>query len=437
MAFRFVHTADLHLDSPFAGLTAEAPESVARTLRESTSLTWQRVVGLAIDAQADFVVVAGDVFELQNHTLLGQVRFRDGLADLSRAGIPAFVATGNHDPEPGWERGVTWPPSAHRFGPDRVVGVPVLRDGEEIARVYGIGHATANVRDNLARRFARDSDVPFAVGVLHANVGGQPGHAAYAPCSIADLRATGMEYWALGHIHRPAVLCETGPTVIYAGNPQGRDPGEIEPRGCFVVDVDRAGLVHPRFEPVDVVRWQAVRVEIDGLEDDDALIDAVVRAVGDAQSAAGRSIVARVTLVGRGPVHARLRRTGAAGDVRQLARERLGLGEPFAWIESVADRTRPPVDVDRRREAPDFLGAFLREVADLRTKLAERAPTGEIPVDADEHEGRRWLERELAELFDSRRARLALKLDADDAERLRRLVDEAERLVVDRLAEAD
>ena len=206
--FRFLHTGDLHLDSPFVGLTAEAPPEVARALRDSTLQAWERIVKLALDEQVDFAVVAGDAFEHANRTLLAQVRFRDGLERLATAGIPSFVVTGNHDPLSGWEPTVRWPEAVHRFGAEAVEGRPVLRAGREIARVYGISYPVRDVTENLALRFRRDADTPYAVAVLHANVGGQPGHLPYSPCTLSDLRASGIEYWALGHVHKPGILSQ-------------------------------------------------------------------------------------------------------------------------------------------------------------------------------------------------------------------------------------
>ena len=119
MAFSFVHTGDLHLDSPFVGLTAEAPPDVATLLRESTILAWRNIVDLALAEQVDFLLVAGDAFEHANRTLRGQLVFRDGLARLAEAGIASFVVTGNHDPLDGWEPSVTWPSSRTASRPTR------------------------------------------------------------------------------------------------------------------------------------------------------------------------------------------------------------------------------------------------------------------------------------------------------------------------------
>jgi exonuclease SbcD len=428
--FRFLHTGDLHLDSPFAGITADAPPDVARVLRDATLTAWERIVALALAEGVDFVVVAGDVFEQANRTLLAQVRFRDGLARLAAAGVASFVVTGNHDPLSGWEPAVAWPEAAFRFGADDVTGVPARRDGEEIARVYGMSYAVRDVRENLARRFRRDADAPFAIGLLHANVGSQPGHLPYAPCNLADLRASGMDYWALGHIHRPAVLSGANPTVVYCGNPQGRDPGEPEPRGCYVVSVDRAGRADPVFHATDVVRWRLLDVPIDEVPGEEALVESVATAADSARADAGRSVVVRLTLTGRGPLHASLRRSGVLDEVRQLAQERLGTGAEFAWIESLRDGTRPTIDPAGLGAPGTFLGELLTEGAAARASLVGPATGGE---GADAADALAW-EEVLDEVYGHQRVRRVLAGRRPDARRVVELLAEAEQVVVDRLA---
>ncbi len=414
--FRFLHTGDLHLDSPFVGLTTEAPGSVSAVLREATLESWKRVVALALQERVDFFLVAGDAFENANHTLRGQLAFRDGLAELARAGVPSFVVTGNHDPESGWGPSVGWPDRVHRFPTTHVEGRSVLRGDDEIARIYGIGYPKRDVTANLAAKFRREPSVPFAVGLLHANVGGDTSAGNYAPCTIGDLRDADMDYWALGHIHRHRVISAARPTAVYCGNPQGRDPGEMEPRGCYVVSVDDAGGIRPEFHPTDVARWQQLDVSIDGLTDDEALIERVAAAVDEARSAADRSIVARVRLVGRGPVHRTLRRHGMVADVLTVTRERLGDAVPFAWVESIRDDTRMELALDERRRADDFLGDVLRRFEEART--ADPAELDDV----------------LDGLYANERARRYLRDRRPDAAEVSRLVDSAEAIVADRLA---
>lgn len=425
--FRFLHTGDLHLDSPITGLSAEAPPRVLGVLRDATTAAWQAVVRTALEEQVDFVIVAGDVFEVASPTLLGQTRFRDGLAELARAGIRSFVVHGNHDPADGrsWAPSLAFPEAVHRFGTTAVESVPVMRQGTEIARVHGRSYPRAAVTDNYAAGFRASADAPFSIGLLHTNVGDRPGHANYAPCSVEDLRSSGMDYWALGHIHQPGPVM-ADPPAFYSGIPQGRDPGEVGPRGCYVVEVDAARRLHARFVATDVARWQPVDVSIAELTDDEALLRACREAIGTAVDAAdGRSLVIRMRIAGRGPLHAHVARPGYLEDLRQLLNEDGAGASPFAWVDSVRDATRADVDVDLRREAPDFVGDFLRTAASARRSART--------TDPEEHE--RWLHLlrgAVAPVFDEsqRGRRLLREVRPGDEELTGDLLDEAEALAL-------
>lgn len=432
--FRFLHTGDLHLDSPVEGLSAEAPAEVLSVLRSATTEAWRRVVGVALEHRVDFVVIAGDVFEIASPTLLGQTRFRDGLARLADARIASFVVHGNHDPLDGrsWAASLAFPAEVHRFGTDAVTAVPVMREGREIARIHGRSYPRAAVTENYAAGYRAEAGAPFSVGLLHTNVGDRPGHANYAPCSVDDLRASGMDYWALGHIHQPGQVLDD-PPAIYCGIPQGRDPGELGARGCYLVEVDSARRVTAHFVATDVVRWHPIEVAIEDLADDEALRRTCREAVGGALEAADdRSLVVRLRLVGRGALHATLGRAGYLDDLRQLLNEERSLATPFAWVESIRDGTRPDVDLETRRDTPDFVGDFLRTVATARRS--------DRTTDPEEHE--RWrsiLRSSVAPLFDeSLRGRrlLAGKRPTDEA-LVGDLLDEAETMGVDLLLAAE
>ena len=431
---RFLHTGDLHLDSPLQGLSADAPPDVLALLRAATTDAWRNVVRTAIDERVDFVLVAGDVFEVASPTLLGQTRFRDGLARLADAGIRSFVVHGNHDPLDGrsWAPSLAFPDAVHRFGTAAGEWVPVTRDGREIARIHGRSYPRQAVTDNYAAEFRADPDGPFAVGLLHTNVGDRPGHANYAPCSLGDLRASGMGYWALGHIHQPGQVLADPPTY-YCGIPQGRDPGELGARGCWLVDVDVAGRVESRFIATDVVRWHPLELDIAGVADDEELRRACREAVARAiDGADGRSLVIRLRLVGRGSLHATVRRPGYLDDLRQLMNEERSASVPTAWVESVRDATRSDIDIESRRDSPDFVGDFLRTVASARR-------SGRT-TDPEEHE--RWttaLRAAVAPLFDeSQRGRRILRgARPPDEELVGVLLDEAELLGLDLLLAAE
>src|SRR3990170_6276133 len=267
-AFRFVHTADLHLDSPFVGIQ-EVDDRVASELREATFRTFDRIVELCLERRADFLLVAGDIYDGRDRSLRAQLRLRDGLKPLSEAGIPSFIVHGNHDPLDSWAATLEWPDRVHIFGGKSVTAQAVERNGETISHVYGISYPTQEVRKNLARRYQRTEDGPFAIGLLHCNVGDDTGHEPYAPCSLADLVQPGMDYWALGHVHNHRILSGKEPMIVYPGNPLGRNPRELGARGCYVVEVDETGHPTAEFIAVDTIRWLWESVPIGELSTDE------------------------------------------------------------------------------------------------------------------------------------------------------------------------
>ena len=201
---RFVHAADLHLDSPFQGIRSQAPEHVAQTLHRATFAAFENIIDLCIRERVDALLVAGDVYDGADRSLRAQLKFVEGLARLDAAGIRSFICHGNHDPLDGWEARLDLPPGCVRFGPE-VTGEPVFPNDPERAAVYGISYPRRDVRENLSTLFRGiASGGGYKVGLLHANVGGNPSHDSYSPCSVADLENSGIDYWGVGPRPHPA-----------------------------------------------------------------------------------------------------------------------------------------------------------------------------------------------------------------------------------------
>ena len=347
-SFSFVHAADLHLDTPFSGVHAVAPH-VAEVLRDASLRAFDAVVELAIARDAAFVLVAGDVYDGAERGLRAQLRFRDGLQRLAEAGIAAFVVHGNHDPvDTGWSAlGSVWPAGVTVFGTREVAVIPVVREGEQIATVQGISYARRDTVENLARRFVRPMGEGVHIGLLHCNVEGASGaHANYAPCTLADLRATRLDYLALGHVHERRILAEgTGPGdpwVVYPGNTQARSPRSSErgPKGAFVVDVNDGVIQPPEFVACDRVRFSEATLAIGDLADLGE-VETELRDLGNEElrTADGRSVVLRVVLTGEGPVSADLSRPGALDELLAHLRGGAPADEPILWWDGLVDRS--------------------------------------------------------------------------------------------------
>jgi exonuclease SbcD len=355
---RFVHASDLHLDATFGGVDA-TDEKVAGALARSTIEALDRVVDLCIDREADFLVIAGDLYNSADRSLRAEFAFQRAMRRLDGAGIGAFVVHGNHDPADGWSAGLELPESVVVFSASEVERREVLRDGEVVCAVYGRSFPTRQVKENLAREFARDDRDALAVAVLHANVGEREGWDDYAPCSVEDLRAAGMDYWALGHIHLPGRVSDR-PPAVYPGSTQGLDPTEEGPRGCYVVDIDANGAVEEFVETASVL-WRRVEVDTVEVGDFDELRNAAAEACEMVRSEGGaRPTVVRIELTGRGDVHVDLARPGVLADlVTDLRDEQLGR-EPWIWVDRVRDHTRPAVDLDEILEEEGLRGDLVR-----------------------------------------------------------------------------
>lgn len=361
--FRFVHAADLHLDTPFAGLGRSAPW--LREALQGASLTaFDRLVQLAVDESAAFMVWAGDVFDHTAPSLRAQLALRDGLETLRQHGILVFWAHGNHDPYEALSTHIKWPDNLHRFPPDQVTHVSVPKPGRRhgpLCEVYGISYPTESVTESYAARFRRSDRASWAMAVLHGNVGGQPGHDNYAPAALGDLTANAFDYWALGHVHHRQVLSEN-PWVVYPGNLQGRHPRETDPKGAYVGAVDESGHTTLEFHSLAPVTWQFVTCDVSGLALVDEVEDALISQLADLRPTAGeQGMLVRVQLTGRSRELARV----PPDDWGALA-ERLSSGGPgsgtFTWVEAIQSHVRPPLAAD---PTEGLLAQALHELNDV------------------------------------------------------------------------
>ncbi|MBN1192364.1 MAG: DNA repair exonuclease [Coriobacteriia bacterium] len=407
---RFVHAADLHLDAPFKGVDA-TDARVREALVASTYEALDALVSVCIEHDADFLVVAGDVYNSSEKSLRAEFAFRDACVRLTDAGIAVFVACGNHDPASGRSAGLTMPHGVHVFSENEVERVLFEREGRPICALYGRSFRTAAEKANLAEGFERRAEDSLAIGVLHANVGGRVDHEPYAPCSLEDLRAAKMDYWALGHIHKPEVLSNDS-AVAYSGCTQGLNPNESGLRGCQVVSLE-PGSATAEFVPTSSVVWERVTVDAESLESIEDVVGALGSAVDEvARGASDRPVVLRIELVGRTDAHAALARSGVVqdllADVRAASLER----DPWVWVDRIVDGTRPAIDIETLRAGEDFAGDLVR-LADVL--LAD--------------------ERALLELVSSASGPVLAALDARDVPAVdpAALLERARDLAIDRL----
>jgi DNA repair exonuclease SbcCD nuclease subunit len=422
-SFRFIHAADLHLDSPFIGLGHLQDEysNIVQELRQATFKAFEAVIELCLREKVDLLLVAGDVYDGADRSLQAQLKFRDGLRRLSDAGIRSFVVHGNHDPLDGWAHSLEMPELAHIFGSE-LESVVFQQNDRAIARIHGISYPKNKPGKTFGKGMKREGNEPFQIGLLHCNADGNTEHHSYAPRSVSELVGARLDYWALGHVHERRVLHESDPFIGYPGNTQGRQIRECGPRGCFLVDVSEDGKLKssPQFVRTDAVQWARKDVSIAELETVDALLERLEETMEElSQDSSGNPVVVRVNLVGRGPLHRMLVRPDDWQTVFEQSLEFGASRSPFVWIEKLTRQTQPDIDLDVLRAAPDFLGDLLGMIEQLRNSSDEVAS----------------LSGELADLFQHKRA--TRLLESPDETELRRMLDQAETRCVDLLMEDD
>ncbi len=372
---KFLHTADIHLDSPLTGLSAAGDCPLDR-LRESTRRALANLIDHALAEAVDFVVIAGDLYDGTWRDFTTGLYFARQMARLDQAGIPAYVVLGNHDAESRLTRTLRLPENVHVFPADRAE--TVFFPDRSVA-LHGRSFPTAAVSENFALAYPPAAPGCFNIGLLHTAAGGREAHANYAPCALPDLLAKGYDYWALGHVHAREVLHEH-PHIVFPGNLQGRHIRETGPKGFTMVRVDEGRVVAADPVAADVVRWLRCPVDLAGAADlHDAIdtIEAALRSVLD--EAEDRLAVVRLVLEGASPAHAHL----AVQRDRLIAECHAAASRVSSdlWIEKVEVGTRALFDRDAAAARADAIGALIRSVDTLAADGDARAA---LAVELDE-----------------------------------------------------
>ncbi len=382
--FKFIHCADLHLDSPFEGIREFSPD-IAESLRCATFNSFQNIVDLAIEENVDFIIIAGDIYDSANKDIRTQYRFNQILKRAVESGIKCFLTHGNHDPLSTWENSLRLPDDVYRFGCDKIEKAIVKRKNEVLANIYGISYRQREVKENLAHRFPQkdDNDI-FSIGILHCNVGGISEHDNYAPCTIEDLVRCKLDYWALGHVHNRKILKEDYPYIVYPGNSQGRNIREAGEKGCYLVQVDEDRNIEINFFPTDKIQWVIKKIDVSDLDNIEDLLDELMKEKESIRSMSkGRASVIRLYLDGRTNLNKKIRdeETGIIKTLREGENDR----DQFAWVESIVINTRPNIDISSRKQIEDFVGEFLEVAESLKTSDQFKTEIMKILTSVPEH----------------------------------------------------
>lgn len=357
MMFKFIHAADLHIDSPLRGL--ERYEGApTEQLRGATRGALENLVDLALEEEVAFVLLAGDLYDGDWRDYNTGLFFIKQLARLREGGVQAFIVYGNHDAQSKMTRSLSLPDNAHAFRTTRPETRVVA--GHEVA-IHGQGFGSASVAEDLTTAYPAPRRDCFNIGMLHTSLDGREGHDPYAPTSQEVLVAKGYDYWALGHVHRREIV-HRAPWIVFPGNTQGRHARETGSKGCTLVTVSDAHDVKVAHRSLEVIRWERCPVSAEGATTPAVVLERVAEALRLLRAqGAGTLIATRVEITGACRAHEQLAADPPrwVNEVRALGAEQ---GGEALWLEKIAFRTSSEASLDELMSRDDAVGELMRSL---------------------------------------------------------------------------
>ncbi|MBW1786293.1 MAG: DNA repair exonuclease [Deltaproteobacteria bacterium] len=385
--FKFIHAADIHLDSPLRKLDVYEGAPVDE-VRRAARRAFENLVDLALAEAVAFVLLAGDLYDGDWKDYNTGLYFVSQMSRLREADIPVFMIAGNHDAASRITKALRLPQGIRMLSSK---GPETLRMKQLGVAIHGQSFPSPVVDRDLSAGYAPPVPGCFNIGMLHTCATGREGHEPYAPCTVEGLRQKGYDYWALGHVHKREVLLQD-PLILFPGNVQGRHIRETGPKGCMLVEVGGDGRPQAGFRPLDVVRWFDVETDASTAGSAYDVVDLVIERLRQvAADNQGMPLVVRLRITGDSRAHDAIAsdREKWLNEFRSAA---VDLGGGRIWIEKLKLLTRPPVDRKRLESAGGPVAELIRYMDDIRTNPDLLGPLGDVLEDF-----RKKLPREIVE----------------------------------------
>jgi len=364
MGLKFVHAADLHLGSQFSGIDYLDTALKNRALNSSLQ-AFANLVEYSLESQADFLLLAGDVFDSPIPSVRVQKLFVKQVEKLQAAGIDVYMVTGNHDANVLTNFVFPLPGNVHVFSSSQVESISRIYGGQPVT-ITGVSYAEEEVGD-LSPLFPKARPGSFNIAVLHCDVGGQD--LRYSPVSLDALEALGYHYWAIGHVHT-AKQWQTSCLIQYPGILQGRHRADSGTKGFYVITADERTITASEFIAGQDIVWQNMELDLSEVQPDQ-LADWLAEAKEEARAQYPVGTMLRIKLSGTSACYGLLKQKETIADLLTELRQDETRRTDFVWVTEIEDLTLPEVDWESIRVQGDFLAEVITFIEQIETGMQE------------------------------------------------------------------
>ncbi|MCT7734867.1 metallophosphoesterase family protein [Lactobacillus iners] len=261
---KFLHIADVHLDSPFLGLSF-LPSELFGQIKNAIQLSFEKAVNFAIDHDVDLVLLAGDTFDSIHPTPQSKIFFANQIKRLVDRQIQVVMVLGNHDYSQIDDLLLNESPYFKIIGSnEQIEQVDFMTKSQYKYRVVGFSYQHNHITEDIIAKYPPKSTSIYTIGLAHAGMKqSSVDQNNYAPFTLNEVKDLNYDYFALGHIHLRQVLSQE-PWIVYSGNLQGRHVNEKDAKGFYFGQVDEQSQnTQLQFIDVSPIVWQTVDLTLD------------------------------------------------------------------------------------------------------------------------------------------------------------------------------
>lgn len=348
-AVRFIHTSDFHLERPVGGI-AEVPPHLREAFIEAPFLAAERVFDSAIKESVDFVILAGDVLDIE----LAGPRAIDFLVAqfhrLRENKIQVYWIGGKVDDPELWPVEIALPKNVHVFSTGSPQEIEFKRKGRTVVTLVGQSQVDGRKTQPTDFRATKSDATRIAI--------------AYGPANADEMRASKFDYWALGGLHDRKIVFEEVSAACYSGNPQGLSPLETGVHGGLLVTVEH-GRVRTRVLDHDVIRWHNERIELATDATRNELEKTIYERLSKiVRTTTDQKTLVRWTVISDGPLGYELRNSDLARSVLDTIRNKQESGPT---VESIQLDSEIDLTHSELMHEDTIMGDFLRTLQEFDT----------------------------------------------------------------------